>query len=123
MTDSNGQKDTASKASADVHEDEFASADGKKVRLKIFRGDSEGGKEVEYVKSNSHSAEIEASEVEAEKRRVLAPLERKEDGENPYAIQRDLQEAMMEHANRMRVEDTMNEWLGNVLALKDRRYN
>ena len=48
MTESNGQKDTASKARANVHEDEFASADGKKVRLKIFRGDSEGGKEVEY---------------------------------------------------------------------------
>src|SRR3712207_4808565 len=41
----------------------------------------------EYVKSSSHSTEVEASEVEAEKRRVLAPLERKEDGENPYAIQ------------------------------------
>jgi succinate dehydrogenase / fumarate reductase flavoprotein subunit len=39
----------------------------------------------EYVKGNVGSSEVEASEVEAEKRRVLAPLERKEDGENPYA--------------------------------------
>ena len=51
MTENNGSADRkgmASKAHAAVQEDEFATADGKKVRLKIFRGDSEGGKEVEY---------------------------------------------------------------------------
>jgi succinate dehydrogenase / fumarate reductase, flavoprotein subunit len=77
----------------------------------------------EYVKGNGHSSEVEASEVEAEKRRVLAPLERKEEGENPYTIQRELQEAMMEHANLMRNEDSLKEGLGKVLALKDRLPN
>src|SRR3712207_8533706 len=38
----------SSKAHADVHADERASADGKTARLKIFRGDSGGGQEVEY---------------------------------------------------------------------------
>jgi succinate dehydrogenase / fumarate reductase, iron-sulfur subunit len=41
-------KDMASKAHADVHADEKATADGKMARLKIFRGDSEGGREIEY---------------------------------------------------------------------------
>ena len=45
---SNGREEMASKAHAAVQEDEFATANGKKVRIKIFRGDSEGGKEVEY---------------------------------------------------------------------------
>jgi succinate dehydrogenase / fumarate reductase flavoprotein subunit len=84
-------------------------------------GPGEGA--AEYVKGNGHSSEVEASEVEAEKRRVLAPLERKEDGENPYIIQRELQEAMMEHANLMRNEDSLKEGLVKVLALKDRLPN
>jgi succinate dehydrogenase / fumarate reductase, iron-sulfur subunit len=42
------QKDMASKAHADVHADETASADGRRAKLNIFRGDSEGGEEVEY---------------------------------------------------------------------------
>jgi succinate dehydrogenase / fumarate reductase flavoprotein subunit len=79
----------------------------------------------EYVKSNGYSTEIEASEVETEKRRVLEPLERPEsdDDENPYTIQQELQEAMMVHANLMRNEDSLKEGLGKVLALKDRLPN
>jgi succinate dehydrogenase / fumarate reductase iron-sulfur subunit len=42
------QKDMASKAHADVHADERASAPGRTARLKIFRGDSGGGQEVDY---------------------------------------------------------------------------
>src|SRR5919112_257063 len=41
------QKDMASKAHADVHQDETDAAQGT-TKLKIFRGDGEGGKEVEY---------------------------------------------------------------------------
>ncbi len=51
MTENNGssgREEMASKAHADIHEDELATASGEKVRLNIFRGDSEGGKEVEY---------------------------------------------------------------------------
>ncbi len=42
------QKGMASKAHAEVHSDEEATLEGKSYRLKIFRGDAEGGKEVEY---------------------------------------------------------------------------
>ena len=43
-SDSNGREEMASKAHAAVQEDEFATANGKKVRIKIFRGDSEGAR-------------------------------------------------------------------------------
>jgi succinate dehydrogenase / fumarate reductase, flavoprotein subunit len=76
----------------------------------------------EYVKSTGYSTEIEASEVEAEKERVLEPLDKPEgdDNENPFGIQQDLQSAMMEHANLMRNEDSLKEGLEKVLALKER---
>jgi succinate dehydrogenase / fumarate reductase flavoprotein subunit len=77
----------------------------------------------EYVKSNGYSTEIEASDVEAEKERVLKPLEEQGDGENPYTIQQELQVAMMEHANLMRIEESLEEGLEKVLALKDRLPN
>ena len=76
----------------------------------------------DYVEESTHSTEIEASEVAEEKRRVLEPLEKPESDsdENPFMIQQELQDAMMEHANLMRNEDSLKEGLGKVLALKDR---
>src|SRR3954464_12333264 len=41
------QEEMSSKAHADVHQDEEEAAKGT-TRLKIFRGDAEGGSEVEY---------------------------------------------------------------------------
>ncbi len=78
-----------------------------------------------YVEESNHSTEIEASEVDAEMRRVLEPLEKPEgdSDENPYTIQQELQEAMMEHANLMRNENSLKEGLGKVLALKERLGN
>jgi len=73
-----------------------------------------------YIEESTHSADIEESEVLTEIGRVLEPLEKKEEGESPYLIQQELQEAMMEHANLMRDEDSLKEGLGKVLALKDR---
>ncbi len=46
MSENNGQGE-AYKAYADVHQDELEAATGT-VKLKIFRGDAEGGEEVEY---------------------------------------------------------------------------
>ena len=77
----------------------------------------------EYVKSNGYSTEIEASDVEAEKERVLKPLEKQGNGENPYTIQQELQAAMMEHANLMRIEESLKGGLEKVLALKERLPN
>jgi succinate dehydrogenase / fumarate reductase flavoprotein subunit len=79
----------------------------------------------EYVKSNGYSTDIEASEVEAEKERALEPFQRPEsdDNENAFMIQKELQSAMMEHANMMRNEDSLKEGLEKVLALKERLPN
>ena len=73
----------------------------------------------EYVKSNGYSTEVDDSQIETEKRRVLEPLERR-DGENPYHIQQEIQEAMMEHANLMRNEESLREGLEKILAIKER---
>jgi succinate dehydrogenase / fumarate reductase flavoprotein subunit len=73
----------------------------------------------EYVKSNGYSTEIEDSQLDTEKRRVMEPLYRR-DGENPYELQQQVQEAMMEHANLMRNEDSLQEGLEKILAIKER---
>ena len=48
MTENNGRSEEASKAYADVHQDELEAAGDETAKLKIFRGDAEGGEEVEY---------------------------------------------------------------------------
>ena len=73
----------------------------------------------EYVKSNGYSTEIDSSQIDTEKQRVLEPLERQE-GENPYELQQKVQEAMMEHANLMRNEDSLQEGLEKILEVKER---
>jgi succinate dehydrogenase / fumarate reductase flavoprotein subunit len=78
---------------------------------------------VEYVEQNLHGTEIEERKIRTEISRVLEPLEKEGEGESPYLMQQELQEAMMEHANLMRNEDSLKEGLGKVLALKDRLPN
>jgi succinate dehydrogenase flavoprotein subunit len=73
----------------------------------------------EYVKSNGYSTEIDSSQIDTEKQRVLEPLER-QDGENPYELQQQVQEAMMEHANLMRNEESLQEGLEKILEIKER---
>jgi succinate dehydrogenase / fumarate reductase flavoprotein subunit len=73
----------------------------------------------EYVKSNGYSTEIEDAQLDTEKRRVMEPLYRR-DGENPYELQQQVQEAMMEHANLMRNEESLQEGLEKILAIKER---
>src|SRR5918992_350180 len=79
----------------------------------------------EYIEQSTHGTEIEEQEIWTEIERVLEPLEKPEGGndESPYLMQQELQEAMMEHANLMRNEDSLKEGLGKVLALKDRLPN
>jgi succinate dehydrogenase / fumarate reductase flavoprotein subunit len=73
----------------------------------------------EYVKSNGYSTEIDSSQIDTEKQRVLEPLER-QDGANPYELQQQVQEAMMEHANLMRNEESLQEGLEKILEIKER---
>ena len=79
----------------------------------------------DYAEESTHSTEIEASYIDDEKKRVLDPLVRQEsdNDENPFTIQQELQDAMMEHANLMRNEDSLREGLEKVLALKERLPN
>ena len=86
--------------------------------LLVF-GKRAGDGAAEYVKSNGYSTEIDDSQLETEKKRVLEPLER-QDGENPYELQQQVQEAMMEHANLMRNEESLQEGLEKILAVKER---
>ena len=78
-----------------------------------------------FVEESTHSAEVPETEVRTEIGRVLEPLEKEKEGEgeSPYLMQQELQAAMMEHANLMRNEDSLQEGLGKILALKDRLPN
>ncbi len=74
----------------------------------------------DFVEQSTHSADIEEAEVQTEIQRVLQPLEHGHGEESPYLMQQELQEAMMEHANLMRNEESLKEGLGKILGLKDR---
>jgi succinate dehydrogenase / fumarate reductase, flavoprotein subunit len=75
---------------------------------------------VEYVEQSAHGTEVEEGEIRTEISRVLEPLEKEGEGESPYLMQQELQEAMMEHANLMRNEDSLKEGLEKILELKER---
>ncbi|MBX6762764.1 MAG: FAD-binding protein [Rubrobacteraceae bacterium] len=76
----------------------------------------------EYVGQSTHAAGAPDEEVQEEIRRVLEPLTKKpsDRDESPYLLQEELQEAMMQHANLMRDEDSLKEGLRKVLAIKER---
>ncbi len=77
-----------------------------------------------YAEQAIHSSDVPEGDVRTEIGRVLEPLEKPGDGgESPYLMQQELQEAMMEHANLMRNEDSLKEGLGKILSLKDRLPN
>ena len=90
--------------------------------LLVF-GKRAGDGAADYVEQSTHSTGIEDDVLQTELQRILKPLEKKEEGESPYLLQQELQEAMMEHANMMRNEESLKEGLGKVLALKDRMEN
>ncbi|MGH3109124.1 MAG: FAD-binding protein [Rubrobacter sp.] len=78
---------------------------------------------VEYVEQSTHGTEVEEREIRTEISRVLEPLVKEGEGESPYLMQQELQEAMMEHANLMRNEDSLKEGLEKILVLKERLPN
>jgi succinate dehydrogenase / fumarate reductase flavoprotein subunit len=62
-----------------------------------------------------HRGELESSATEA-----LAPFERGAAGENPFAIQSELQEFMQDLVGIVRVEKEMEEALGKIAKLRER---
>ena len=79
----------------------------------------------EYLEQSEHGTEVEEDEIRAEIRRMLEPLEKPpgDHDESPYLLQQELQEVMMEHANLMRTEESLQEGLDKILTLKNRLPN
>jgi succinate dehydrogenase / fumarate reductase flavoprotein subunit len=73
----------------------------------------------EYARKAAKAPRVDDGEVAAVTRDVLAPFERT-GGENPYTIQRDLQEMMQSLVGIIRTEDELKEAVQRLEALKER---
>jgi succinate dehydrogenase / fumarate reductase, flavoprotein subunit len=71
-----------------------------------------------FAKENQHGA-INTSEIESVVREALRPFEQRE-GENPYTLQRDLQETMQDNVGIVRTEAEMKSQLGHLRKLSER---
>jgi succinate dehydrogenase / fumarate reductase flavoprotein subunit len=74
-----------------------------------------------YAKENG-AGNIDDAQVEAEVKAALAPFDRK-GGENPFAIQHDLQEMMQDLVGIVRIEEEMQQALAGLEKLKARAAN
>jgi succinate dehydrogenase / fumarate reductase flavoprotein subunit len=63
---------------------------------------------------------LDEAQVEAAAARALAPFDRGSNGENPYAVQRDLQDMMQDLVGIVRQDSEMREALGRLHGLKAR---
>jgi succinate dehydrogenase / fumarate reductase flavoprotein subunit len=71
--------------------------------------------------ARSHGApSFDEFQVETATRRALAPFERGSAGENPFAVQHDLQETMQDLVGIVRQESEMREALTRLAALRER---
>ncbi|HMC04684.1 MAG: fumarate reductase/succinate dehydrogenase flavoprotein subunit [Actinobacteria bacterium] len=73
----------------------------------------------QHALGRPRAAEIDAAQVEAATTHALAPFGR-EEGENPYAIQQDLQDCMQRLVGIIRREDELKEAQQELAALKER---
>jgi len=71
----------------------------------------------QFAKQNS-LGEIQKNQIDFAAREALAPFERS-DGENPYQIQKDLQELMQDNVGIVRTESEMQYALGHLQQLKE----
>jgi succinate dehydrogenase / fumarate reductase flavoprotein subunit len=71
----------------------------------------------QFAKQNS-LGEINKSQIDFAAREALAPFDRS-DGENPYQIQKDLQELMQDNVGIVRTESEMQYALGHLQQLKE----
>jgi succinate dehydrogenase / fumarate reductase flavoprotein subunit len=72
----------------------------------------------QFAKQNS-LGEIHKSQIDFAAREALAPFDRG-DGENPYQIQKDLQELMQDNVGIVRTESEMQHAFGQLQQLKER---
>ncbi len=73
----------------------------------------------QHALGRARAEEIDAAQVEAATTHALAPFGR-EEGENPYAIQQDLQDCMQRLVGIIRREDELKEAQKELAALKER---
>jgi succinate dehydrogenase / fumarate reductase flavoprotein subunit len=73
----------------------------------------------QHALGQAGAPEIDAAQVEAATSHALAPFGR-DDGENPYAIQQDLQDCMQRLVGIIRREDELKEAQEELAALKER---
>jgi len=71
-----------------------------------------------FARENQHG-QIKTGEIDAAAREALTPFERS-DSENPYAIQKDLQESMQDFVGIVRTETEMREALEAIDSFKTR---
>lgn len=81
-------------------------------------GKRAGDGAVEYARTHTQGR-IDEAQIAEEMRLMMAPLERTE-GENPYTLARELQEAMQEGAMIERSRDGLEACLQAVLSLRER---
>jgi succinate dehydrogenase / fumarate reductase, flavoprotein subunit len=74
-----------------------------------------------FAKANSHGA-VSTEQIETEARRALEPFER-EQGENAFNIQHDLQDMMQKLVGIVRLEDEMQAAVDGLQKLKSRAAN
>ncbi|HKN47346.1 MAG TPA: fumarate reductase/succinate dehydrogenase flavoprotein subunit [Candidatus Polarisedimenticolia bacterium] len=73
-----------------------------------------------YAKDRGGQVKVEPSQVESLAREALEPLSRRAGGENPYAIQHELQETMQRLVGIIRTESELREAVGAIERLKER---
>jgi succinate dehydrogenase / fumarate reductase flavoprotein subunit len=73
----------------------------------------------EHARAAGDLPAVDPSQVAAAEREALAPFDR-DAGENPYAVQQDLQECMQELVGIIRTEDELKRALERIAVLKER---
>jgi succinate dehydrogenase / fumarate reductase flavoprotein subunit len=86
--------------------------------LLVF-GKRAGEYAAKYAKTTG-AARVNPSEVDAAAKAALAPFERGAAGENPFAVQSDLQDLMQNLVGIVRTESEMQQALGKITALRAR---
>jgi succinate dehydrogenase / fumarate reductase flavoprotein subunit len=86
--------------------------------LLVF-GKRAGEYAAKFSKENA-AGSLNRAELDASAKEALAPFERGAAGENPFAIQGELQEFMQDLVGIVRVESEMQEALGKIAKLRER---
>jgi len=86
--------------------------------LLVF-GKRAGEYAAQFAKANG-ACKVSPAEIEATGKEALAPFERGAAGENPFAIQSELQDIMQNLVGIVRLEGEMQEALGKIAQLRER---